>query len=103
MARYKVMVADYAKKMLGTHIRFMACVSPPAARETSKKLIAAIRSLAKMPERFPFLDEEFVPRNKYRKMFVENWYLVLYQIKNNTVYVDYIVDCRQDYSLLIEQ
>ncbi len=31
-------------------------------------------------------------------MFVEKRYLVLYQIKDQTVYVEYIVDCRQDYS-----
>ena len=101
MARYKVIVADHAKKMLGTHIRFMAQVSPPAARETQKGLLAAIRSLAKMPERFPFFDDDFIPRNKYHKMFVEIWYLVLYQVKDNTVYIDYIVDCRQDYGWLI--
>lgn len=57
----------------------------------------AIRSLKEMPERFPFLEAEFIPYNKYHKMFVEKWYLILYQIKDQTVYVDYIVDCRQDY------
>ena len=101
MARYKVIVADRAKAMLGAHIKFMAGVSPAAAREVKSKLLAAMRSLSKMPERFPFFDEEHVPRGKYHKMFVENWYLVLYQIKDQTVYVDYIVDCRQDYGWLI--
>jgi plasmid stabilization system protein ParE len=101
MVRYKVIVADRARKMLGVHIQFMSRVSLPAARETQRRLLVAIRSLDKIPERFPFLDEDFVPRNKYHKMFVENWYLVLYQIKDNTVYVDYIVDCRQDYGWLI--
>jgi len=28
-------------------------------------------------------------------------YLILYQIKGQMVYVDYIVDCRQDYEWLI--
>jgi len=101
MMRYKVIVADRARMMLGAHIRFMAQVSPPATRETQKRMLATIRSLAKMPERFPFFDEDFIPRNKYHKMFVENWYLILYQIKDNTVYVDYVVDCRQDYVWLI--
>jgi hypothetical protein len=60
----------------------------------------AIRSLAIMPERFPFLTAEFIPLNKYHKMFVKKYYLVLYQIKDQTVYVDYIADCRQDYGWL---
>ena len=101
MARYKVIVAERAKTMLGVHIKFLAQVSPTAARDTKTRLLTAIRSLTEMPERFPFLNEEFVPKNKYHKMFVGNWYLVLYQIRDNTVYVDYIVDCRQDYSWLI--
>lgn len=36
-----------------------------------------------------------------RKMFIEKWYLILYQIQDDTVYVDYILDCRKDYSWLI--
>ncbi|MDR1192642.1 MAG: type II toxin-antitoxin system RelE/ParE family toxin [Peptococcaceae bacterium] len=101
MKRYKVIVSDRAKTMLGAHVKFIARVSPSAARDTKAKLLAAIRSLSDMPERFPFLDEEAVPRGKYHKMFVEQWYLLLYQIKDQTVYVDYIADCRQDYGWLI--
>ena len=32
----------------------------------------------------------------------ENWYLVLFQIQDDTVYVDHILDCRRDHSLLIK-
>ena len=101
MEQYKVIVADRAKTMLGTHIKFLAQVNPAAARDMKKRLLTAIRSLSHMPERFPYLDEEFVPRGKYHKLFADNWYLILYQIKGMTVYVDYIVDCRQDYGWLI--
>jgi plasmid stabilization system protein ParE len=100
--RYKVIVSDRARQMLGIHVRFLASVSPPAARKMRSEIVKAIRSLATMPERFPFLDDEPIPPNKYHKLFVENWYLVLYQVKDNTVYVDYIVDCRQDYGWLIK-
>lgn len=98
---YSVIVSDRAKQMLGLHIRFMAGVSKPAAVQTKNHLVQAMQSLEKMPQRFPFLDEEYIPRNKYHKMYVEKWYLVLYQIKDNMVYVDYIVDCRQDYAWLL--
>ncbi len=99
--RFKVIVSDRAKLMIGAHIKFIAQVSPSAARETKTGILAAIRSLSKMPERFPFLDEEYIPRGKYHKMFVEKYYLVLYQIKDNLVLVEYVVDCRSDYSWLI--
>lgn len=99
---YKVIVSDRARQMMAGHIRFLAQVSPTAARRTKKELLVAIRSLSTMPERYPFLDAEFIPLNKYHKMFVEKWYLILYQIKDNTVYVDHIVDCRQDYGWFIK-
>lgn len=99
--KYKVIVSDRAKQMLGTHIRFMAQVNKEAAIAKKKELITAMRTLESMPQRFPFFEESYIPPNKYHKMFVEKWYLILYQIKDNTVYVDYILDCRKDYSWLM--
>lgn len=99
--KYKVIVSDKAKRMLGVHIRFMAQVSKDAAIAKKKELIAAMRSLDHMPQRFPFLEEAYIPPNKYHKIFVEKWYLILYQIQDDTVYVDYILDCRKDYCWLI--
>lgn len=100
-SQYKVIVSDRARQMLAGYVRFLSQKSPAAARKVKNDLMDAIRSLHQMPERFPFLNAEFVPLNKYHKMFVEKWYLVLYQIKNQTVYVDYIVDCRRDYGWLV--
>ena len=99
--KYKVIISERSRKMLGVHIRFLAKKSISAARETQKRILMALRSLDTMPARFPFCTDEYIPPNKYRKMFVEKWYLVLYQIKDDTVYVEYIVDCRQDYTWLI--
>ncbi len=99
--RYKVIISYRAKQILGTHIRFMAQVNKEVAIARKKELMAAMRSLDHMPQRFPFFEELYIPPNKYHKMFVKKWYLVLYQIKDDTVYVDYILDCRKDYSWLI--
>jgi len=99
--QYEVIVSDRARQMLAGHIRFLAQKSPIVAREIKNELMDAIRSLSIMPERFPFLDADFIPLNKYHKMFVVKWYLILYQIKDQTVYVDYIVDCRQNYGWLV--
>lgn len=99
--QYKVIVSDRARQMLAGHVRFMVQKSPDAARKVKNDLMSSIRSLNQMSERFPFLDAEFIPLNKYHKMYVEKWYLILYQIKDHTVYVDYIVDCRQDYGWLV--
>ena len=66
-----------------------------------KKIITAMRSLSQMPQRFPFFEELYITPNKYHKMFIEKWFLVLYQIQDDTVCVEYILDCRKDYSCLI--
>lgn len=98
--KYKVIVSDRAKRMLGTHMRFMAQVSKDAAVAKKKELMTAMGSLSQMPQRFPFFEEMYITPNKYHKMFVEKWYLILYQIQDDTVYIEYILDCRRDYSWL---
>lgn len=99
--KYRVIVSERAKRMLGTHIRFVAQVNKEAAIVKKKELMTAMRSLESMPQRFPFFEGTYIPPNKYHKMFVAKWYLVLYQIEDDTVYVDTILDCRKDYSWLI--
>ena len=99
--KYKVIVSDRAKRMLGTHIRFMAQINKEAAAAKKKEIMTAMRLLSQMPQRFPFFDEIYITPNKYHKMFIEKWYIVLYQIQDSTVYVEYILDCRKDYSWLI--
>ena len=101
--KFKVIVSDRAKEMLKDHIRFMGQVNKEAAINKKNELIRAIRSLDDMPQRYPFLDDPFIPSNKYHKMFVKKWYIVLFQVADDKVYVDYIIDCRKDYSWLCKR
>lgn len=100
--KYKVIISDRTKEMLGMHIRLLAQVNKTAATKLKNRLVEEIRSLQDMPQRYPFFNENYIPANKYHKLYVEKWYLVLYQIKDDTVYVDWIVDCRQDYQWLLK-
>ena len=100
--QYKVIISDRAKEALGLHLRFLAQVSRSAAVQLKKRLLAQVRSLQEMPQRYPFFQNDYIPANKYHKLYVENWYLVLYQIRDDTVFVDWIVDCRQDYGWLLQ-
>lgn len=99
--KYKVIVSDRAKNMLGVHIRFLALVNKKAAIEKKNEIISSMRSLSEMPQRFPFFEELYIVSNKYHKMFIKNWYMVLYQIQDDIVYVEYILDVRKDYSWLL--
>ena len=99
--KYQVIISDRAKEMLGMHLRFLAQVNRSASAKLKDRFVEELRSLREMPQRYPFFNENYMPANKYHKLYVENWYLVLYQIKDDTVYVDWIVDCRQDYQWLL--
>ena len=99
---YTVIISDRAKQMLGQHIQFLAQVSKNAAVELKKSLLVEFRSWESFPQRYPFFSADFIPPNKYHRLYVQNWFLVLYQIKDNTVYIDWIVDCRQDYEWLLK-
>ena len=99
--KYKVVVSDKAKQQLGTHMRFLSNVDKKAAVNLKHKILDVLRTLEVLPERYPFFNELFIPSNKYHKMVIEKRYMVLYQIKDNMVYVDHILDCRQDYNWLI--
>ena len=98
---YEVKISEEAQRGLGKIVSFVALNSIQAARVLKKDIIAGISSLRLFPERTPFLEGEFIPFNKYHKLFVRRSYLVIYQIKDETVLVDYVLDCRQDYQWLI--
>lgn len=87
--------------MLVNHVRFLSVVSRNAAQRLHKDIITEIKALAFMPESYPWLSCDEIPANKYRKKLAAKRYLLIYQIKDNTVYVDYVLDCRQDYKWLL--
>ena len=98
---YKVKISEEAQRVLGNIVSYVALNSIQAARVLKKDLVAEISSLKLFPERTPFLEGEFIPFNKYHKLVVRKNYLVIYQIKDDTVWMDYVIDCRQDYQWLI--
>ncbi len=99
--KYQVIVSDRAAQMLERHIRFLAQVSKDAARRTKNEIMSEKRALEQMPLRWSFFDEPYIPACKYHKLPVAGIYLVLYQVRDNQVEVDYILDCREDYCWLI--
>ena len=101
MADYNVIVSEEARRQLGECVLFIAKDNAEAATMLRERLVSGIRSLSSMPGRFPFFNVPYIPYNKYHKMFIEKYYLVLYQISDETVFVDYVIDCRRDYQWLI--
>jgi plasmid stabilization system protein ParE len=99
--RYTVIVSDIAAQMLVSHSRFLALVSETAALRLIDEFAEKAKSLEIFPERNSWLLDPLIPAGKYRKLLMTKRYLIIYQIKGNTVHVDAVVDTRQDYGWLL--
>ena len=100
--QYKVLISPHAFKMLDRQVRFVAEISAVSANKLRNQVISEIRTLRKMPERYPVIDDPNITAQPYRVLYVPNWILVFYHIVNDEVWIDYIVDARQDYGWLIK-
>ena len=101
-SKYRVIVSERATQMLVSHVAFLAQTSPEAAERLTVEFEKTAHSLEVMPQRCPWLTGEYIPRKAYRFILFEKRYMLISQIVDNTVYADYVVDCKQDYNWLIQ-
>ena len=97
--KYKVLLAGRADKMLLTHTEFLSRVSLIAAHRLLADFKKITSSLTENPLRFPFaddLDVPGIPLKTYRKCLFDGRYKALYLIEGNEVYIDSIIDTRQE-------
>lgn len=99
--KYRVIVSERATQMLIFHAAFLAQASPEAAERLTVEFGKTAYSLEMMPQRCPWLAGDYIPKNAYRFILFEKRYMLIFQIMDDAVYVDYVVDCRQDYGWLI--
>ena len=93
-AEYVVIIAPAANDRMFDHYEFLARVSEAAARKLLSRLLKDIRSLGFMPYRNPVFNCPYLKSSKYRYMISCDRYRIVYQIENDTVFVDDIQDCR---------
>ena len=100
-SKYRIIVSEQATRMLVSHAAFLAQVSLEAAERLTAEFEKTANSLEIMPQRCLWLSGEYIPKNAYRFILFEKRYMIIFQIIDDTVYADYVVDCRQDYGWLI--
>lgn len=88
---YHIIFSERAGEMLVQYVRFLAQVNTQAAEKLRLDVIGAAKSLQKFPEQYSRLTDPALPANKYRKLLVDKRYLLICQIKDDTVYIDYIL------------
>lgn len=99
--QYTVKITETAWDMLIMHARFLTNVSVSAANRLIDSFVETTDNLSTMPERNPWLENEVISFQKYRKLLFGKYYMALYEIQGNVVYITAVVDCRQDYGWLL--
>ena len=99
---YSVIVDPAVNDRMYDHFEFLARVSETAAERLLNDLVSDMRSLERMPYRNPVFNRPYLRSGKYRYMVSCKRYLIVYQVVDDTVFVDDIQDSRQadDKSLL---
>lgn len=100
---YRVVVSRRATAQLVEHAAFMARLDEKLAYRLVADFQTAANSLQRMPFRNPVLRGDVFPAEKYRKMLFDKYHLLLYQVREDTVYVEFVVDGRQDYQWLLTE
>ena len=92
---YEIFIDPAANDRMYDHFEFLARVSETAAEKLLAGLVTDIRSLEHMPYRNPVYDRPHLKNGKYRYMMSCGRYRIVYQVEDNTVFVEDIQDCRQ--------
>ena len=98
---YNVIIQTPASEMLVSHAQFLAQVSETAAERLADEFFIKANSLEHMPERCPWLSGYSITEKKYRKLIVENYYMLIFQVVGDNVYIDAVVNCRSEYHWLL--
>ncbi len=85
----------------GEQVAFLAEFNTKQRNALCKCSKKGCEALAQLPKRVPELNDAYWPPHKYRKLLFPEHYLMVYHVAERKVYVDFIVDCRQDYQWLI--
>ena len=87
MGKYTVIVSRRADEMLIRHARFLAQVRVTAAKRMTAEFEKVLDTLETGYD---------LPDGVYRKALFSKWYKAVFSVAEDTVYLDAVLDCRQD-------
>ena len=88
--------------MLRRHTLFISRVSLPRAEMFVDEFEAIAGQLKENPFLYPLDEDDNLPVGKYRKAVFAKWYKLLFWVKDTTVYIDAVCDCREDLTRIIQ-
>jgi plasmid stabilization system protein ParE len=100
MAKYSVILSSRVEAQLLQHMEFLARVSVPAAKRFREEYARILDRLEDNPHQFPVETDPNLPTGLYRKALFAKRYKALFSIVEDLVYLDAVVDCRQQNEML---
>ena len=95
MNKYKILFTQTFKDMFKYQFNQYYSYSPTYALNIKKKLFQAISTLETFPHATPSV--KFKRKQEtYRKIVIKKRFLIIYKILDNTIYLLYFTDGRQD-------
>ena len=95
---YQIILARRVDGMLLRHVSFLARVSVPAAKKFRAEFAHLLERLAQNPMQFPVEEELNLPSGQYRSAPAAKRSKAVFMVEVSTVYLDAVLDCRQDHS-----
>lgn len=97
-AKYTVIPSSRVDSQLLRHVEFISRVSISAAKRFRGEFAEVLDGLELNPLQFPPETDPNLPEGMYHKAFFAKWYKALFIIdsQNFIVYLDAVVDCRQN-------
>ena len=100
--KYDVHIIEECVITLEKHIEFIANVNANAAEKFRNEFFEIVRGLEIFPERNTRIRMVIAPNLIYHRALIGKYHALLYEIQGNDVYVDLVIDLRQNnqFSLL---
>ena len=95
MSNYKLIVSRHVAGRLLAYVRFISNVSLGAAQTFVAEYESILKRIEDNPLQFQ-VDTSFENPYGYRRAVFAKWYKCLFKVDGSAVYVDAVVDCRQE-------
>lgn len=89
----KILISNKAKLDLYLHSFYKRKYSKSSSKKFFEDFNSSIQSLSL----FPYMYPKISANNSYRKVLFNKKYLIIYLIENDIIYIDSIINCKQNY------
>lgn len=89
----KILISNEARDQLYLHSFYKSKYSKLSSLKFLKDFNSSIQTLLL----FPYMYPKISTKSPYRKILFNKKYLIIYFIENNNIYIDSIINCKQNY------